>query len=513
MFSIIFWLFLSTTWTLSRVSAGKDCAPRQYGASSMVCVCNATYCDSREPIAEQHVTGGSCLLYTSTKAGLRLSPSLHTFNATGGEGKAVTLHVDRSSKHQEMIGYGGALTDSTAINIHSLSEEAGELLLQSYFGESGSRYSLVRVPMGASDFSTEYYSYDDVAGDTELKHFALRPLEDYRLKIPYLKRIRTMTGGRLKLFTCPWSAPYWMKDNGTAFGRSALRLENYQPWAEYFARYLEEYARNNVTFWGLTPQNEPNQGGVHRVHIISMGWTAKQQRRWIAEHLGPTLQRRGLLPGIKLMVYDDSGLYLPRYLESILKSNVTRNFASGVAIHAYHDDTLNPEIVASLVKQYPDLFFLYTEGAYLRQIQLQTLGSWEVGEYYGKSLFLSANNGVAGWTDWNLALDPSGGPVWSDIPYNAPVIVNSTADEFYKQPSYYFLAHFSGFVPPGSRRVGLSGASGELRAVAFLAPNNTTVVNLMNLSNKTLTTTVSDKEKGRVTLSLQARSIHTLLYK
>nr|CAD7260899.1 unnamed protein product [Timema shepardi] len=116
-----------------------------------------------------------------------------------------------------------------------------------YFGEGGSKYSLIRVPMGASDFSTEYYTYDDVAGDTSLQYFALRQFEDYQLKssiivfvpsqqIPYLKQIQNISSQDIKLFTAPWSAPYWMKDNGTAFGRSTLRLENYKPWAHYFVK-------------------------------------------------------------------------------------------------------------------------------------------------------------------------------------------------------------------------------------------------------------------------------------
>jgi glucosylceramidase len=60
----------------------------------------------------------------------------------------------------------------------------------SYFSENGSNYSLVRVPMGGTDFSTRPYTYDDnvtqsVTGKTEdldLAYFALQP-EDYDLKV------------------------------------------------------------------------------------------------------------------------------------------------------------------------------------------------------------------------------------------------------------------------------------------------------------------------------------------
>lgn len=49
---------------------------------------------------------------------------------------------------------------------------------------------------------------------------------------------------------------------------------------------------------------------------------------------------------------------------------------------------------------------------------------------------------VGGWTDYNLCLDLQGGPSWVDNYLDAPIIVNATGDEFYKQPMYYFLGHF-----------------------------------------------------------------------
>lgn len=36
---------------------------------------------------------------------------------------------------------------------------------------------------------------------------------------------------------------------------------------------------------------------------------------------------------------------------------------------------------------------------------------------------------------------------------DAAVIVNETSQEFYKQPIFYGIGHFSKFIPPGSKRV------------------------------------------------------------
>lgn len=63
------------------------------------------------------------------------------------------------------------------------------------------------------------------------------------------------------------------------------------------------------------------------------------------------------------------------------------------------------------------------------------------------------------WTnaylDWNLALDSEGGPSLS-IKIDAPVIVNRTSGEFYKQPMFYAMGHFSKFVQPESKKVKVS---------------------------------------------------------
>ncbi|KAK8773049.1 hypothetical protein V5799_012418 [Amblyomma americanum] len=52
------------------------------------------------------------------------------------------------------------------------------------------------------------------------------------------------------------------------------------------------------------------------------------------------------------------------------------------------------------------------------------------------------NHWVTGWTDWNLALNTGGGPNWAQNFVDSPIIVNATAQEFYKQPMYYALGHF-----------------------------------------------------------------------
>ena len=72
-------------------------------------------------------------------------------------------------------------------------------------------------------------------------------------------------------------------------------------------------------------------------------------------------------------------------------------------------------------------------------------------------LFQYLQNWAVGFTDWNLLLDVEGGP-YHDRGFgcNAPIQTNGTGGFFIQAP-YYFMAHFSKYIPPNSTVVGEYG--------------------------------------------------------
>lgn len=90
------------------------------------------------------------------------------------------------------------------------------------------------------------------------------------------------------------------------------------------------------------------------------------------------------------------------------------------------------------------------------------------------------SNWVSGWVDWNMALNEQGGPTYINNFVDAPIIVNALVDEFYKQPMYYVLGHFTKFLPKGSQRVMITEKPTLLESVAFSRPDNKTVVIILN---------------------------------
>nr|CAD7398133.1 unnamed protein product [Timema poppensis] len=333
----------------------RQCVGRDYGASSIVCVCNATYCDSLEPIDEERISGGNYLNYVSSKAGLRLEPNTGTLSGEVDDATAVVFTIDRNTTFQEILGFGGSLTDSTAFNIRNLSEDVSNNLLKTYFGEGGAQYLYLRVPMGASDFSLHFYSYDDVENDVALEHFDLIDI-DYNYKIPIIKQASELRGEAINLFTTPWTSPAWMKDSNDYMSGSLLKTY-YQPWANYFIKYFDAYARKNVSFWGLAPQNEPT---VNRNNIPVMGWSAAQERDWVANYLGPTLVQAGY-GGLKIMALDDNRNNLPDWVDVVLSDEAAAQYVSGIAVHWYRDTRTSDSVLEQTHEMHPDKFLFYTE--------------------------------------------------------------------------------------------------------------------------------------------------------
>lgn len=95
------------------------------------------------------------------------------------------------------------------------------------------------------------------------------------LQIPYIRRAAQLVNVELKLLASAWSPPVWMKtiENLTA-PFSFLKPEYYQLWADYYIKFFEAYAANNITFWSVTTQNEPATGynGV----LNTLAWTVDQ---------------------------------------------------------------------------------------------------------------------------------------------------------------------------------------------------------------------------------------------
>lgn len=90
--------------------------------------------------------------------------------------------------------------------------------------------------------------------------------------------------------------------------------------------------------------------------------------------------------------------------------------------------------------------------------------------------------GYNGWIDWNLVVNSTGGPNNLNWNADAPCVLSANAKEFYKQPFFYGIGHFSKFIVPGSVRIETQFGSTKhtLKVVAFRRPDNLIVISLYN---------------------------------
>src|SRR5215470_15294593 len=76
----------------------------------------------------------------------------------------LTITVNDAVRYQAIDGFGASLTDSSAWLLWNKLNEAQrkETLEKLFDTKNGIGLSMLRQPMGASDFALEDYSYDDV---------------------------------------------------------------------------------------------------------------------------------------------------------------------------------------------------------------------------------------------------------------------------------------------------------------------------------------------------------------
>jgi len=141
------------------------------------------------------------------------------------------------------------------------------------------------------------------------------------------------------------------------------------------------------------------------------------------------------------------------------------------------------------------------------------LGSWKRGEIYAMNIIESMSHWVSTWIDWNLALNTIGGPTWIKNYVDSSIIVNTTADEFYKQPMFYVLGHFSKYVPPNSVRIGTTSENIDgIQNIAFSTPDGGVVLVILNLNEEKKEILIDDPKKGTTRINVLGKSINTMKY-
>jgi len=410
------------------------------------------------------------LIETARDTDHRLAP-LAPPTLAGAASATLAITCDPAQPCQEMVGFGGALTESAAWALAQLpAAKRAEVLHRYYDPKEGIGYTLARTHINSCDFSLTTWSLDDTAGDTALRDFSLAPMRQWVL--PLIHEARTAAGGdRLRILASPWSPPAWMKTNGKMADGGQLRADCREAWANFFVRFIETMKREeSLPIWAVTVQNEPQAKQVWE----SCLYNPEEERAFVRDHLGPTLERAGL-KDVKLLILDHNRDILEAHAKATLGDPAAARFVWGAAIHWYvsEDFAASSRVHAA----FPDKALLFTEGCWEGGLKM---GQWDRGERYARNMIGDFRNWVCGWIDWNIVLDTTGGPNHVNNLCDAPVIADAKTGEVRYQSSYYYIGHFSRYVLPGARRIVSNGGPAELQSVAFVNPDGALVAVVMN---------------------------------
>lgn len=411
--------------------------------------------------------------------------------ALGRASGSEDIAIDTSKHFQKMHGFGAAMTDASALVLSELPKDKRRAIMAELFGRAngGLGLSFTRLTVGASDFSTSDYSYDDTAGnvpDPQLKSFSIEPAKKYVL--PRMREALAINPHLLVMIS-PWSAPAWMKTTRSLI-KGHLVPEYYPAFANYLARTVQAFGREGVPVAMVTIQNEPN---FEPDNYPGERVDPAERAEIIGRHVGPTFRSLGLRT--KILDWDHNWDH-PEMPLGVLKDPVARSYVSGVAWHCYEGDV---SAQGPVHDAYPD------KDAWLTEC---SGGNWspkfaEVLGWMTDQLIIGAsNNWSRGTLLWNLALDPEHGPHTggcSDC--RGVVTIDPGTGAITRNVEYYVLGHASRFIVPGARRVASLNRSGGVEAAGFLNPDGSRVAILYRKSGDGAVTIALDGVRYQVLLA------------
>jgi len=379
-----------------------------------------------------------------------------------------TIMIDPDKTFQIIHGFGGAFTDATADVFAQLPGAAQEKFLKELFNPvEGNGYTFCRTTIHSSDYSAAMYTYDDVAGDTELKHFSIDP--DRRNRLPLIRRAQAVAKGNLRLFASPWSPPAWMKTNNEMKHGGRLKPEYRQAWADYFVKYIKAYAAEGLPIWGVTVQNEAMATQVWESCIF----TAAEEKDFVRDYLGPSLHKAGL-GDVKIAIWDHNRGIMYQRAEAAYEDPAASKYIWGMAFHWYVGDHF--ENARMVHDAFPDKGLIFTEGS--------TRGTWPSATRLAKQVIMDLNNWTSAWTIWNMLLDEQGGPRHSGgLMGGTGVNANLKTGELTFNPPHYVFGQFTRFIRPGAKRIACTSNSDDFVATAFINPDGKIAVVLTNTSD------------------------------
>ncbi|MGN0242878.1 MAG: glycoside hydrolase family 30 beta sandwich domain-containing protein [Lachnospiraceae bacterium] len=422
----------------------------------------------------------------------------------GPIGKARTINVHPEFQYQKIRGFGGAFTEASSDTFHYLLPEAQEEFLKAYFSEDGLCYNVGRTHINSCDFALGNYTYvtqDTPPEDISFSSFSLE--HDEKSIFSLIARAESVRGESIPLLVSPWSPPAFMKTNHEMNHGGRLKPEYRFAWAHYLARYIKEARKSGVMIAYMTVQNEPNAIQTWD----SCQYSAQEELEFVRDFLGPVLEQEGL-SDVKIIIWDHDKEIAYERADAILSDEKANAYIHGVGMHWYSGDYF--EELSLIQEKYPDKEIFFTEGC-VEYSRFKDPTEIRKSEMYAHDMMGNLNHGLSLYLDWNLLLNESGGPNHVGNFCFAPIMACDGNKNIQKNGSYYYIGHFSRYIMPGAIRIATSRYCSEVETTAFLNPDGSRCVVLLNRTERLVECNVRESGLGKQ-IMLEPHSIASFCY-
>lgn len=390
--------------------------------------------------------------------------SIHAVKSTPFTSHAYSeiayLDLDSACTTHPYFGTGVSLTDASCHLLSQMTPRKRRAFLKDAFTPTGMNLGMVRLNCGASDYATELYNYDDVAGDVGMEHFSID--RDKLYMIPVIKEVMKVCPD-LFIYSAVWSEPGWMKSSGAMCGGALL--DEYLPaYANYVAAYLKAYKEAGVDIAAISVHNEPltDQNGGCPASLVS-----EEQEILLAGKLFPEAFRNaGVETGIWIHDYDYT--YWERVNRILSDEDVAANI-DAVAWHPYGRGT--PDLQRKVLEEHPGIKMHLTErGPNKLKADIQTRKWW------CDVIFDALRYGSSSYSSWNLLLDTDGQPLTGKYPCGGLEEIDPESGKIFQSTQADVFRQYCPYVKRGAEILELESPDPDIASIAFRNPDGSFVV-------------------------------------
>jgi glucosylceramidase len=357
------------------------------------------------------------------------------------EGLCV-VEIYPNQKLQSMTGFGGCFNEFGWEALKSISVDKQEKTFNELFSPARANFIFNRLPIGASDYSLDFYSFNETKNDFEMKNFSIE--RDKNCLIPYIKRAQKYSPN-MRFFASPWCPPSWLKVNENYASKSSEKYNELIPemetetgttgfkmqtghltaYALYFSKYLDAYKKEGIAIGDLHVQNEVEAKQI----FPSCLWQPQDLALFIGQYLGPRFESEKRNVNIWLGTLNVADF---KYVQTAMSNKNAAKHIKGFGFQ-----WAGKEMIADAHQAFPQKHFIKTENE---------CGSgennWQSAEYTWSLIKHYINSGAEAYIYWNFILQTPGISHWC-WEQNSMVTINKTTGEVVYTPDFYVMKHLS----------------------------------------------------------------------